>query len=1258
MKPAPCSTSRIPESQRSILDRIPGHRAPFILSGAIAAAITLALSAQTMAETFIYTPTTTPGDLWSVSTNWSATPVSGADTTLTFSEFNSTEVADGLANTTIHDLAGGFFLNVLNLQGTGPILEGGVIHLNSAAPGTGLNFVSNGTTTPVVNLNANNGISSLAYHVNAPIALSNHTLFTGNGTATFDFASGIQGAGVTLSKSGTSTLTLGGNSMLGSLAVGNQSHGGKVIVASGGSLSVGSGSTDSVLIGGSLNSNGNTFSGTLDVSAAASFTANVGTFYVSYTGGGSPPVPLSGTLHLGVSNDIEASGSFRVGHSENQPATAGGVATTAASGYTAIRTPTMMVGTGKSSGSFTVGSGATLNISGNTATPRAALTIGSNTIGTGSSFVGTLDASDAVFTAMLSNLIIGNDGNNNSGSVTGSLLLSDSESNYLDVSGGTGSGGVVVIGRHTAGSGIGTGTLTIGNLQEGSQIVATNNSTAILIGQAAAAGKAVGTLNLNGGTLKITTTGTAIAGGNNGTSTVNFNGTTLRAGASSANWITGLTTANIAEGGAHFDTSGFKVATGQNFTGTGSLTKTGAGMLTLSGVNTYEGRTLVQEGILFLTKTDALSGYGVPGRLSIADGAGLGVNVGGAGEFTLAELETYRTNGTFAGTVHQLAIGTGNAGSDLTYSSSLTKVASFAKLGANKLTLSNTTVVEGGLEVGVNNAGGTLAVGSGPFAIGTVTGGDLNIGVTNIGTAASGILDLTAASSFTANLTNITVGAARNDNVTGQGTLLLPSNSTIQAFNSFVIGKSEGAFNNVVSSVTTGTGGLTTIETGTMTIGGSKSRGTFTLGSGSTLELSGPFGDRAALLIGRGDVFGGSGNWYGTADMSAGVFKATLKQLVLGYNESGSSTYTEAGTLILSDSADNHLDILGSGNTVTIGRWISGGDSTTEGLIAAVGTLTLGNLDETSSIVSTDNGTAILLGTGGAEGKLRASGTLNLNGGTLAITTEGAAISGDTLNTSNLSTVNFNGTTLKAGASSASWIQGLSHANVGAGGAKFDTDEFDIVIPQALAHAEALGAVADGGLTKSGTGTLELSGANAYTGTTTINEGALLISGNLSGTNAVVVNGADAKVQFGANDVLNDLAGVTLKGGALETLGFSDTVGALTLAASSVIDLGDAASILRFSDSSGIAWSGTLGILNWSGLTAGGGNDQLFFGNASNGLTNDQLALMVFINPAGFEPGSYNAAILPTGEIVAVPEPGSLALLVGAAGLLGFRRRR
>ncbi|MEO5917650.1 MAG: autotransporter-associated beta strand repeat-containing protein [Luteolibacter sp.] len=107
---------------------------------------------------------------------------------------------------------------------------------------------------------------------------------------------------------------------------------------------------------------------------------------------------------------------------------------------------------------------------------------------------------------------------------------------------------------------------------------------------------AVGTVNLNGGTLNAKRV-VEEAGG--GSSTLNMNGGVLKATADSAAFIA-VDTANVQAGGAVIDSNGFTLATAQPLAGAGGLTKQGAGSLTLTGSLDYVGTTTVNGGTLAL----------------------------------------------------------------------------------------------------------------------------------------------------------------------------------------------------------------------------------------------------------------------------------------------------------------------------------------------------------------------------------------------------------------------------------------------------------------------------------------------------------------------------------------------------------------------------------------------------------------------------------------------------------------------------------
>ncbi len=179
------------------------------------------------------------------------------------------------------------------------------------------------------------------------------------------------------------------------------------------------------------------------------------------------------------------------------------------------------------------------------------------------------------------------------------------------------------------------------------------------------------------------------------------------------------------------------------------------------------------------------------------------------------------------------------------------------------------------------------------------------------------------------------------------------------------------------------------------------------------------------------------------------------------------------------------------------------------------------------------------------------------------------------------------------------------------------------------------------GITKtgSGSGTLTLSGSNTYTGATKIEAGTLLL---------------------GASDRISDSSNMELAGGTFRTGGFSETVGALTLSASSTLDMGAINSnSLSFAHSASQSWMSetTLTIFNYDGL-AGSGN-RIFFGSSTGGLTQSQLNQI-----SAFSGGMGSTALgalklTSSGELIAVPEPGTAlaALAILGAGLLHDRRR-
>jgi hypothetical protein len=139
--------------------------------------------------------------------------------------------------------------------------------------------------------------------------------------------------------------------------------------------------------------------------------------------------------------------------------------------------------------------------------------------------------------------------------------------------------------------------------------------------------------------------------------------------------------------------------------------------------------------------------------------------------------------------------------------------------------------------------------------------------------------------------------------------------------------------------------------------------------------------------------------------------------------------------------------------------------------------------------------------------------------------------------------------------------------------------------------------------------------------------GGTVMASNINITDWIIGDGSTNRI---SNPGLFSLSHLLQISNAVEQLG------RFMLASNATINLAGGASRLSFAKSSGETWLGgaTLVISNWNGNPAGGGGEQLKFGNDATGLNAGQLSQIQFSNPAGFAAGTYSAQILATGEIV------------------------
>lgn len=580
------------------------------------------------------------------------------------------------------------------------------------------------------------------------------------------------------------------------------------------------------------------------------------------------------------------------------------------------------------------------------------------------------------------------------------------------------------------------------------------------------------------------------------------------------------------------------------------LVKTGPGAFTLAGANTYLGDTYIDGGFLGVGIDQALS----RGAIRFRGGVLLGVadvtlansprNESGA-PITVAAVPgaTLKLTGGLNMSVVSDSLRFGSAGQTGTvvaaFSGATYNIPNGAS-GTNPKVFLDFGALQAGGAFSFNSSDFTMAAGTvldlanehftllnlygsgsvnasvpGPNSLLTVAGGDYN-GIL------SGAISLEKANNrldafFSSTNTLILRGASSFTGATtlNAGTLQLANDLPLQ--NSTVI-------------INTANGLAFSSNIGTFKIGGLSGGANQTLNdvnsAGITLQVGGNGADTtySGVLSGAGRL----------VKVGAGVLTLTNANVYSG------ATFINAGVLAVSnDHALSNGDVnmqdtelRGVANT-TVSNKILTADYLTAVISAAPGTtLTLkGQLYPANFTAGTvGNGGGVTFGSPGQTGTVVYSETIfysptsfryTVAAGTLRINNAdfnfGAGASREPFTVSAGATLDLNATTLAQGGLYN--LQGggiITNTNIDASALTMRAGDFSGSI-QGLVN-----------LTKVASGTMTLSGANSYSGPTSVNAGTLLVNGANSGAGAVTVSNAGA-VLGGAGTVA---AGVTLNAGA------------------------------------------------------------------------------------------------------------------------------
>jgi autotransporter-associated beta strand protein/T5SS/PEP-CTERM-associated repeat protein len=308
-----------------------------------------------------------------------------------------------------------------------------------------------------------------------------------------------------------------------------------------------------------------------------------------------------------------------------------------------------------------------------------------------------------------------------------------------------------------------------------------------------------------------------------------------------------------------------------------------------------------------------------------------------------------------------------------------------------------------------------------------------------------------------------------------------------------------------------------------------------------------------------------------------------------------SGTWTNSDNLTIGNAGTGSLSIDGAGivsnESGYIGR--SGGGNGTVSISGGTWTnssnLTIGNSGTGSLTIS---GTGNVTSSNGMVGQYASSnGTVNVIGGTW---TNSGNLTIGSIGTGSL-TINGTGTvivgaTLSRGANGAINLESGGTLQIGTGSttgtlATNLTNNGTVIFNRANDSTLSSNISGTGALTKNGSGNLTLSGANTYTGTTTINAGSIVLganqtlggiagAGNIQLSNYTLTTSAAANLTFSGS--INGSGGLTKEGSGMLTLTGANTYNGTTVINAGTIQIGSGGATGSLSASSTIINNGTL----------------------------------------------------------------------------------